>query len=74
MLLHVEDELLVNPYIDVRPEVPAVVVYLRNRESRSASGRKPRLGHHEVIPMARRFCVQLGTCDLVVVAVPPAID
>jgi hypothetical protein len=30
--LHVEDELPVNPYINTRPEVLAVVVYLREWE------------------------------------------
>jgi hypothetical protein len=68
--IEVEDELPENPYIDARPEVPAAVAYLREREGRSTPGRKPCLGHHEVIPVPRRFYVQLRECDLVV---PPAI-
>jgi hypothetical protein len=68
--LEVEDELPVNPYIDARPEVPGAVAYLREREGRSTSGRKPRLGHYGFIPVPRRFYVQLRECDLVV---PPAI-
>jgi hypothetical protein len=55
--LEVEDELPVNPYIDERPEVLGAVAYLREREGRSTSGRKPRLGHLEVIPVPRRFYV-----------------
>jgi hypothetical protein len=55
--IKVEDELPENPYIDACPEVPAVVAYLREREGRSTSSRKPRLGHHEVIPVPRRFYV-----------------
>jgi hypothetical protein len=66
----VEDELPVNPYIDARPEVPGAVAYLREREGRSTSGRKPRLGHYEVVQVPRRFYVQLRECKLVV---PPAI-
>jgi hypothetical protein len=31
------------------------------------------LGHYEVIQVPRRFYVQLRVCDLVVLAVPPAI-
>jgi hypothetical protein len=69
----VEDELPVNPYIDARPEVLGAVAYLREREGRLTSSRKPRLGHYEVIPMPRRFYVQLRECDLVVLVVPPAI-
>jgi hypothetical protein len=41
----------------VHPEVPVAVVYLREREAKMASGHKPRLGHHEVVPVARRFYV-----------------
>jgi hypothetical protein len=47
--LEVEDELPVNPYIDARLEVPGAVAYLREREGRSTPGRKPRLGHCEVV-------------------------
>jgi hypothetical protein len=36
--LHVEDELPVNPYINARPEVPVAVVYLREREAKTAPG------------------------------------
>jgi hypothetical protein len=71
--LAVEDELPVNPYIDARPEVPGAVAYLREREGRSMSGCKPRLGHYEVVQVPRRFYVQLRECDLVILAVPPAI-
>jgi hypothetical protein len=71
--LAVEDELPVNPYIDARPEVPGAVAYLREREAKSTSGRKPRLGHYEVIHVPRRFYVQLRACELVVLAIPPAI-
>jgi hypothetical protein len=69
----VEDELPVNPYIDACPEVPRAVVYLREREAKSTSGRKPRLGHHEVVQVARRFYVKLRACDLLVLAMSPAI-
>jgi hypothetical protein len=69
----VEDELPMNPYIDARPKVSGAVVYLMEREAKSSSGRKPHLGHHEVVSVARHFYVQLRTCDLVVLAVPPAI-
>jgi hypothetical protein len=55
--IEAEDELPENPYINARPEVPAVVAYLREREGRSTSGRKPRLGHHEVILVPRRYYV-----------------
>jgi hypothetical protein len=68
-----EDELPVNPYIDARPEVPGAVAYLREREGRSTSGRKPRLEHYEVVPVPRRFYVQLRECNLVILFVPPAI-
>jgi hypothetical protein len=71
--LEVEDELPVNPYIDACPEVPEAVAYLREREGRSTSGHKPRMGHYEVVQVPRRFYVQLRECDLVVLAVPPAI-
>jgi hypothetical protein len=71
--LEVEDELPMNPYIDVRPEVPGAVTYLREREGRSTSGRKPCLGHYEVIQVPRRFYVQLRACDLVVLVVSTAI-
>jgi hypothetical protein len=71
--LEVEDEVPMNPYIDARPEVPGAVAYLREREGRSTSGRKPCLGHYEVIPVPRRFYVQLRECDLVVLVVPPVI-
>jgi hypothetical protein len=71
--LEVEDELPVNPYIDARPKVPRAVAYLREREGRSMSGRKPRLGHYKVIMVPRRFYVKLRECDLVVLVVPPAI-
>jgi hypothetical protein len=50
-----------------------VVAYLREREGRSTSGRKPCLGHHEVILVPRRFYIQLRECYLVVLVVPPAI-
>jgi hypothetical protein len=43
------------------------------REAKSMSGCKPRLGHYEVVQVARRFYVQLRACDLVFLAVPPAI-
>jgi hypothetical protein len=66
--LEVEDELPVNPYIDARPEVPGAVAYLREREGRSTSGRKPRLGHYEVVQVPRRFFIQLTACDLVILA------
>jgi hypothetical protein len=69
----VEDELPVNPYIDARPEVPRAVVYLRKREAKLMSSRKPHLGHHEIVQVARRFYVHLRACDLLVLAVPPAI-
>jgi hypothetical protein len=65
-----EDELPMNRYIDARPEVPGAVAYLREREGRSTSGRKPRLGYYEVIPVPWRFYAQLRDCDLVI---PPAI-
>jgi hypothetical protein len=68
-----EDELPVNPYIDVHPKVPGAVAYLREREGRSTSGCKPRLGHYEVVQVPRRFYVHLRECDLVVLSVPPAI-
>jgi hypothetical protein len=68
--IEVEDKLPENPYIDVRPEVPVTVAYLREWEGRLTSGCKPCLGHHEVIPVPRRFCVQLRECDLVI---PPTI-
>jgi hypothetical protein len=71
--LAVEDELPVNPYIDARPEVPGAVAYLREREAKSTSGRKPRLGHYEVVRVPRRFYVHLRACKLVVLAVPPVI-
>jgi hypothetical protein len=71
--IEVEDELLENPCIDARPEVPGAVAYLREREGRSTSSRKPHLGHYEVIPVPRRFYVQLRECDLVVFVVPPDI-
>jgi hypothetical protein len=71
--LDVEDELPVNPYIDARPKVPGAVAYLREREAKSTSGHKPRLGHYEVVQVARHFYVQLRACDLVILAVPPAI-
>jgi hypothetical protein len=71
--LEVEDELPVNPYIDTHPEVPGAVAYFREREAKSTSGRKPRLGHYEVVQVARRFYIQLRVCDLVILAVPPAI-
>jgi hypothetical protein len=44
-----EDELPVNPYIDMRPKLPGAVAYLREREGRSTSDRKPHLGHYEVV-------------------------
>jgi hypothetical protein len=68
-----EDELLVNPYIDARLEVPRTVAYLREREARSTSGHKPRLGHYEVVQVPMCFYVQLRACDLVVLVIPPAI-
>jgi hypothetical protein len=68
--MEVENELPENPYIDAHPEVPATVAYLREWEGRSTSGHKPRLGHHEVISVPRRFYVYLRECNLVV---PPAI-
>jgi hypothetical protein len=71
--LEVEDELPVNPYIDACPEVSGAVAYLREREGRSTSGHKPQMGHYEVVQVPRRFYVQLRECDLVVLAVPPAI-
>jgi hypothetical protein len=49
------------------------VVYLREWEAKTASRYKPRLGHHEVVTVARRFYVQLRMCDLVVLSVLPAI-
>jgi hypothetical protein len=55
--LAVEDELPVNPYNEAYPEVPRAVAYLREREAKSTSGRKPRLGHYEVVQVARRFYV-----------------
>jgi hypothetical protein len=71
--LAVEDELPVNPNINARPEVPGAVAYLREREAKSTSGRKHRVGHYEVVQVPRRFYVQLRACDLVVLAVPLAI-
>jgi hypothetical protein len=71
--LAVEDELSVNPYIDARSEILGVVAYLREREAKSTSVRKPRLGHYEVVQVPRRLYVQLRACDLVVLAIPPAI-
>jgi hypothetical protein len=47
--LYMEDKLPLNPYIDVRPDVPAAVVHLREREARKVSGRRPRLGHQDVV-------------------------
>jgi hypothetical protein len=71
--LKVEDELPVNPYTDVHPEVPRAVAYLREREDMSTSSHKPCLGHYEVVQVPRHFYVQLRACDLVVLAVPTAI-
>jgi hypothetical protein len=71
--LDVEDELPVNPYIDACPEVPKAVIYLREREAKSTSGRKPRLGHYEIVQVAMRFYVQFRACDLVILSMSPAI-
>jgi hypothetical protein len=71
--LHVEDELPVNPYINARLEVHAAAIYLWERESKTTSGRKPRLGHHELVLVPRRFYVQIRMCDLIVLSVMPAI-
>jgi hypothetical protein len=68
-----EDELPLNPYIDARPDIHAAVVHLSEREAKAVSGRRPRLGHHGVVYVPRRFYVQLRTCDLVILSVPPAI-
>jgi hypothetical protein len=59
-----EDELLVNPYIDA---------HLGEREAKSTTVRKPCLGHYEVVQVPRRFYVQLRACNLVVLAIPPII-
>jgi hypothetical protein len=71
--LEVTDKLPVNPYINARLDDPGAVAYLREREGRSTSGRKPHLGHYEVIQVPRCFYVQLRECDLAVLVVPPAI-
>jgi hypothetical protein len=71
--LHKEDELPGNPYSDVRPNIPGVVEYLQEREARSSSGRRPFLGHHDVVLVARCFYVHLRTSDLIVLSVPPCI-
>jgi hypothetical protein len=71
--LHKEDKLLLNPYINARPDVPAAVVCLREREAKKVSSRRPRLGHQDMVQVPRHFYVHLRTCDLVVLSVPPAI-
>jgi hypothetical protein len=71
--LHMEDELPLNPYIDARPDILAVVVHLREQEARKVSGRRPRPGHQDVVQVPRRFFVRLRTCDLVALSMPPAI-
>jgi hypothetical protein len=68
-----EDELPAKPYIDVRPELPAVVVHLREKEAKKVAGRRPRLGYQDVVQVPRQFYVQLRPCDLVVLSVPPGI-
>jgi hypothetical protein len=68
-----EDELPLNPYIDVRLDVPVAVIHLREREAEKVSGCRPRLGHQDMVQVPRHFYVQLSTCDLVVLSVPLAI-
>jgi hypothetical protein len=60
-----EGELPLNPYINGRPDVPAAVVHLRERDAKKVSGRRLRLGHQDVVQMPRSFYVQLRTCDLI---------
>jgi hypothetical protein len=47
--LHKEDELPQNPYINVRPNIPAAIFHLREREARKVAGRRPRLGHQDIV-------------------------
>jgi hypothetical protein len=63
-----------NPYIDARPDVPATVVRLREREAKKVSDHRPCLGHQNVVQVPRRFYVQLKICDLVILSMLPAIS
>jgi hypothetical protein len=37
------------------------------------SSHKPCPGHHDVVQVPRRFYMQLRSCDLVILSVPPGI-